>query len=208
MSAVPSPANAARVWRRYVKMSLRAATVVSLAAVVLFSAFGSFHWRLWWLVPPVWLVLFVLSMILAPVMRLDPAQGWAPRLPWLGLVLISLAGLGAVALQIESGWTRITLALLAAAGLGAGVYGSRMAVLPAKRGPRERRRNFELRARTEELLGAIRQMHRVALDMADGKIQEDTAKLSLDQIDGRLRALLTEIRAAAGRPGRQSKVEG
>jgi hypothetical protein len=187
-----------RALQRYLGMSARAATIVTVAAVLLFTAFGSFHWRLWWLVPPVWLALFILSMILAPVMRVEPGKGWTSRLPWLGLVTLSLLALGAVSLGIEAEWTRLTLALLAAAGLGAGVYGSRT-VLPIRHGARERRRNFALRARTDELLDAIRQMHRVAVQLDGGQIAGDRANRSLDEIEGRLRGLLSEIRQSAVR---------
>lgn len=188
-----------RALRRYVSMSARAATVVTAAAVLLFTAFGSFHWRLWWLVPPVWLALFVLSLILAPVTRVEPGKDASSRLPWLALVALSLLALGGVSLGIEAEWTRLSLALLAAAGLGAGVYGSRVTALPIAHGRRERRRNFALRARTDELLDAIRQMHRVAVQMDDGKIGGDHATRSLDDIEGRLRGLLSEIRRSAVR---------
>lgn len=186
-----------RALQRYLRMSAQAATVVTVAAVLLFTAFGSFHWRLWWLVLWAWLALFILSMILAPVMRVEPGTGWASRLPWLGLVTLSLVALGAVSLEVEAEWRRLTLALLAAAGLGAGVYGSRIAGLPIRRSGRERRRNFALRARTDQLLEAIRQMHRVAVQIEDGRIADDRASESLDQIEGRLRGLLSEIRQSA-----------
>lgn len=184
--------------RRYLGMSLRAATVVTLAALVLFTAFGSFHWRLWWLIPPVWAGLFVLSLLLAPVMGIEPGKGWMPGLHWIALVTVSLLALVAVILGIESAWTRLSLALLASAGLTAGAYGARVHLAGAYRG-RERRRNFALRAHTDELLEAIRQMNRVTLQMEDGRLAKEEADRSLDEIEGRLRTLLAEIRQAAGR---------
>ena len=188
-----------RTLQRYLGISVRAATVVTVAALLLFTAFGSFHWRLWWLVPPVWVALFILSLILAPVMRVEPGKGWTPRLPWLALVTLSLIALLAVSLRIEAEWTRLTLALLAAAGVGAGVYGSRVTALPIRHRGRERRRNFALRARTDELLDAIRQMHRVAVQLDEGRLAGDLANQDLDAIEGRLRGLLSEIRQSAVR---------
>ncbi len=178
----------------YLGMSARAATVVTLAALLIFTAFGSFHWRLWWLVPPVWLVLFVLSLLLAPAMGVEPAHGWMARLPWFALVLISLLALFGVILGVETAWTRVSLALLAATGLGAGVYAARAPFGNRPYRGRERRRNLVLRAKTDELLGAIRKMHRVSVEMEQGTLPEAEAQRSLDRIEGELRDLLAQVR--------------
>jgi hypothetical protein len=184
--------------RRYIGMSARAATVVTLAALAIFTIFGSFHWRLWWLVPPIWAGLFVLSLLLAPVMRIEPAKRWTASLPWIALVSVSLLALAAVIFGVESAWARLSLALLAAAGLTAGVYGARAHFRAAYSGS-ERRRNFALRARTEEFLDAIRQMNRVTVQMEAGQLETGEAERSLDEIEGNLRTLLSEIRQAAVR---------
>jgi hypothetical protein len=190
--------------RRYVMMSLQAATVVTFAAVVLFTAFGSFHWRLWWLVPPVWAVLFVLALLLAPALGVEPGADWSARLPWLALVLISGGVLTAAVLGVEGDWTRLSLALLGAAGLGAGVYGARGARPRGYRG-RDRRQNLALRARTDELLEAIRTMHRIARRLESGELAPEEATRSMNAIEARLRELLAEIRNAATAPAAGGK---
>lgn len=182
---------------RYVGMSARAATVVTLAALVIFAVFGSFHWRLWWVVPPVWLGLFVISLVLAPVMGIQPGRRRTGRLPWLALVTVSLAVLTAAILGVEAAWTRLSLALLGSTGLGAGVYGVRTVIGKTSYRGRERRRNVALRARTDELLEAIRRMHRVATEMDEGTLPEEEGQRSLNDIEGRLRDLLGHIRRSA-----------
>lgn len=179
--------------RRYVGMSARAATVVTLAALVVFSVFGSMHWRLWWLVPPVWVVLFGLSLFLAPVVGLRHHRGFIGRVPWLTLLIVSLGALAAVIFGIEAAWTRTALALLAAAGAGAGLYGARVPLMGIP-GGKERRQNLSLRSRIDELLGEIRRMNRIAEELQRGSMPAQRATESLDEVEGRVRDLVAEIR--------------
>lgn len=182
-------------------MSAWAATVVTVGAVVLFSTLGSFHWRLWWLVPLAWLVLFVPSLLLALAMSLQGRQGWAIRLPWVSLGVVSLAGLWVVVLGIDATLTRFALALLGATGLAAGIYGALAPVAEPRRPKVERRRNLTLRACTEELLDAIRTMHRVAVAVRGGSVSADEGQRSFHRLEEGLRELVGEIhRTAHGTP--------
>lgn len=188
-------------FQRYLGMSVRAATVVTVAAVILFSVFGSMHWRLWWLVPPVWLLLFGLSLLLAPVVGLRHSRGFIGRVPWLTLLAVSLGALAAVIFGIEAPWTRTALALLAAAGAGAGMYGVRVPLMgipggKGGKGGKERRRNLSLRSSIDELLGELRRMNRIAEDLQRGEMPAERATESLDEVEARVKDLVAEIRSS------------
>lgn len=119
---------------------------------------------------------------------------------WAALLLLAgLVALSAVVVWVEDEVSRLVLSLIA---VSIALWAAVSPLTPRRAGPpsgEDRRRYLRLRARTDELLGYIRQMNFVAAQSQIGRRPSPQAEEELNQIEQRVHLLVPEIRRAAGR---------
>lgn len=74
-------------------------------------------------------------------------------------------------------------------------------ILRFRRATAERRRYFELRRTTEELLAKIRYLNQVSVSMRAGLLDEEGAAQELDLVEKQMHELVDRLRFAAGVEG-------
>lgn len=119
---------------------------------------------------------------------------------WAALLLLgALVSLSVIVVWVEDAAARLVFSLIAASvALWAAVTPA--AARPGAPPPGEDRRRYRrLRARTDELLGYIRQMNLVAVQAQIGRRPTPQAEDELNQMEEQVHLLVPEIRRAAGR---------
>lgn len=125
------------------------------------------------------------------------------------LLMTALVGQGVVLYVIEAPQTRLMvgLALLAVVVWAAARVGVGELLPNAHARKLNQRRFVRLRSQVGQLLDEIRRLNWMAVDAERGFRNRETASREMDQIEGRLKELIEEIRGVAGEVSLEEDVQ-